>query len=297
MHQVSVTDLTCENGATTFCSVDRMNSSRPGGQGTRQGGKKKEMSKTAFAIAAHPDDVEFAMAGTLLLLGQSGYELHYMTMANGSCGSATMSRQVTIDTRSREAKEASAVLGAVYHEPLVDDLMIYYTPPLVAKLCAIIRQVRPTILLVPSPVDYMEDHTNTSRLAVTAAFCRNMPNFPTDPPAPVTETEVAVYHAAPVWLRDQVGNRVRPQFCVDVSSVLQEKRRALACHRSQKEWLDVSQGQDSYLKMMEDLCAEVGRLVDRPYAESWFRHLPPGFCGESFDPLAESLGKLVTRLP
>ena len=45
-------------------------------------------SKVAIAIGAHPDDIEFYMAGTLLLLKQAGYAIHYMTLANGNCGSA-----------------------------------------------------------------------------------------------------------------------------------------------------------------------------------------------------------------
>ncbi|HUU58478.1 MAG TPA: PIG-L family deacetylase, partial [Phycisphaerae bacterium] len=47
------------------------------------------MSEIAIAVAAHPDDIEFMMGGTLLLLGLAGCELHYMTVANGSCGSVT----------------------------------------------------------------------------------------------------------------------------------------------------------------------------------------------------------------
>ena len=43
--------------------------------------------KVAMAVAAHPDDIEFYMAGTLLLLREAGYEVHYMTLASGSCGS------------------------------------------------------------------------------------------------------------------------------------------------------------------------------------------------------------------
>ena len=43
--------------------------------------------KHAFAVAAHPDDIEFVMAGTLILLRRAGYELHYMNIANGCCGS------------------------------------------------------------------------------------------------------------------------------------------------------------------------------------------------------------------
>jgi LmbE family N-acetylglucosaminyl deacetylase len=33
--------------------------------------------KAAIAIAAHPDDIEFVMAGTLVLLKRAGYETHY----------------------------------------------------------------------------------------------------------------------------------------------------------------------------------------------------------------------------
>ncbi|MCC7085693.1 MAG: PIG-L family deacetylase, partial [Pirellulales bacterium] len=41
---------------------------------------------TVFAIAAHHDDIEFLMAGTLLRLCAAGWELHYMNLASGNCG-------------------------------------------------------------------------------------------------------------------------------------------------------------------------------------------------------------------
>jgi len=249
------------------------------------------MSKVVFAVAAHPDDIEFMMAGTLLLLGQAGYELHYMTVANGSCGSTTMNRDEAIATRTREAREAAALLGATYHGPLVDDLQIYYRAELVERLCGLVREVRPEILLVPAMHDYMEDHVNTSRLMVTAAFCRGMPNFPTDPPAPALDGDLAVYHAMPCGLVDQLRNPVRPHLCVDVTAVLDRKRQALACHRSQKEWLDHSQGLDSYLKAMEDLSAAVGRMSRKfTFAEGWHRHAHMGFGPEHFNPLCAALG-------
>ncbi len=34
-----------------------------------------------FALACHPDDIEFMMGGTLFLLKQAGCELHYMNLA------------------------------------------------------------------------------------------------------------------------------------------------------------------------------------------------------------------------
>jgi LmbE family N-acetylglucosaminyl deacetylase len=255
------------------------------------------MSRTALAVAAHPDDIEFMMAGTLVLLGEAGYDLHYLNIANGSCGSMTMGRDETVAVRAAEARAAAASLGAVWHEPLVDDIQIYYTPALAARLGAVVRQVSPEILLVPSPQDYMEDHMNASRLAVTAAFCRNMPNFPTDPPmAPVTG-EMAVYHALPYGLQGPLGEPIRPHFIVAVSAVMDRKRRALACHESQKRWLDQSQGIDSYLNAMADMAAEVGRMSGKfACGEGWRRRLHLGFGGAGFDPLCEALGDRVVRM-
>ena len=40
------------------------------------------MAKTAFAIACHPDDIEFMMAGTLFLLKRAGWDVHYMNLCD-----------------------------------------------------------------------------------------------------------------------------------------------------------------------------------------------------------------------
>ena len=146
------------------------------------------MSKRAFAVAAHPDDIEFQMAGTLILLRRAGYEIHYLNLANGSCGTAELSVDEIVDIRRQEAQAAAAYMGAVYHESLVDDLAIFYEAPLLARVAAVMRAVAPEILLVQSPQDYMEDHQNAARLAVSAAFTRGMRNFETVPPtAPVSQ--------------------------------------------------------------------------------------------------------------
>src|SRR5438067_3397116 len=121
--------------------------------------------RRAFAVAAHPDDIEFVMAGTLLLLGRAGFELHYMTIANGCCGSTEWDAAETARIRKREAESAATALGARFYPSLTDDLAIFYDRPTLARLAAIIRDVAPEILLVHSPVDYMEDHMNACRLA------------------------------------------------------------------------------------------------------------------------------------
>ncbi len=248
------------------------------------------MSNRAFAVAAHPDDIEFLMAGTLVLLKNAGFEIHCMTVANGSCGSARLDAEEIIKIRREEAMAAAASVGAVFHESLVNDIEIFYEKGLLARLGSIMRDVAPQILLVHSPRDYMADHENAARLAVTAAFCRGMRNFPVDPPRDPVNQQMTVYHAQPYGNRDPVGQLVTPEIFVDVSTVLEQKRRMLSCHQSQKAWLDESQGIDSYLNTMTALAREVGTMAGRcQYAEGWRKHLPFGFCEEHADPLCAAL--------
>ena len=214
--------------------------------------------KTVFAVACHPDDIEFTMAGTLFLLKDRGWDVHYMTVANGSWGSANARRADVIRTRREESIAAAAVIGATYHEACVDDLEVFYNRRTLLQMIATMREVDPDVVLVQSPSDYMEDHQNAVRLAVTAAFCRGMVNAPVEPPTPPTFKDVAVYHAAPHGNRDAMRKLVRSERYVDVGSVIPRKREALARHKSQKEWLDVSQGYDSYLDSMQEAAALVG---------------------------------------
>ncbi len=140
----------------------------------------------------------------------------------------------------------------------------------------------------------MEDHTNVCRLAVTAAFTRGMPNFPTEPPRPPTDVPVTLYHAQPHGNRDPLGHEVRPDIYVDVSGVIEQKAAMLGCHKSQQDWLDASQGLGSYVETMKSLGREVGQMSGPfEYAEGWRKHLHLGFCAEEADPLRTALGSLA----
>ncbi len=79
------------------------------------------MNKKVFAIAAHPDDIEFMMGGTLFLLKDAGCELHYMNIANSDRGSAEHDRESTARIRRDEAISASKFLGAEFHGSLCTD--------------------------------------------------------------------------------------------------------------------------------------------------------------------------------
>ena len=246
------------------------------------------MGKVAFAVGCHPDDIEFMMAGTLKRLKDAGYEIHYMNVANGSCGTDCMDAKEIVEIRRGESIEAAKLIGATYHESIAFDLEVFYDKPLLAKMGAVIRDVAPDILLTHSPNEYMEDHSNTCRLAVSAAFSRGMRNFPTNPPLPSIANSVVLYHSLPYGLTTPLRKPVEADIYVDVADLIQLKKEMLSKHKSQKEWLDVSQGLDSYLTTMADQCAKIGKLSEKyDFAEGWIRHQHQGFCDAEADPLSK----------
>lgn len=248
------------------------------------------MQRIVMAIGTHPDDIEFMMAGTLILLKNVGCEIHYMNIANGSCGTNKYPVEEIVRIRKNEALQAAQILEAIYHESLVNDLEIYYEKEILSRLAAVIRTAAPDILLIPSAQDYMEDHKITSRLAVTAAFCRGMRNFGTIPETEPIDKEMVLYHALPYGLMDELRQPVIAGLYIDISKVLSLKRNLLAQHKSQKEWLDVSQGYDAYLQTMEKMSEQVGFMSGvYKYAEGWCRHSHIGFSGMEVDLLAQIL--------
>jgi LmbE family N-acetylglucosaminyl deacetylase len=243
-----------------------------------------------LAIAAHPDDIEFMMAGTLLLLRDAGWDTHYLNVSSGNLGSLTLTRSETARIRSAEAQASAAFMQAVWHEPICHDLQVFYDDRALRRLAAIVREVDPSIVLTHSPKDYMEDHMNTTRLAVTATFARSVPGYRTTPVRDAVETSVTIYHASPHGLRDGLRRLVVPEAFVNTGTVQKRKREALACHRSQGDWLSATQGMDSYLATMEAFAQSLGAMSKRfKVAEGWRRHAHYGFCDEAADPLKAAL--------
>ncbi len=246
--------------------------------------------KRALAIVAHPDDVEFYAAGTLLQLADAGYEIHFWNLADGCMGSKQIAAEPLREMRAAEAARAARLAGAVLHPPIFRDMDIRYGPEGLARATAVIRSVRPDILFTHCPHDYMEDHEAACRLAVSAAFARSMANFPTDPDHPAVADPLRIYHLMPHSALDYRGDPVRAGLLVDVGSVWARKAALLACHESQNQWLGESQGMASMESGMrawaQSLGAQSGRFA---LAEGFIRHHHIGFCEPDFDPLLAAL--------
>lgn len=247
------------------------------------------MKPVVLAIAAHPDDIEIAMGGTLLRMADAGWEVHYFNLSEGNGGSAELDGEAIARVRLEEGREGARRLGAKFYGPVSRDLEIVYGVELLRKVAAVVREANPRVVLTHALEDYMEDHMETGRLAVTAAFAKHVGNFVSDPARPGAPGDVAVYHAMPHGGRSPMRDEVVPDGYVDITEVLDRKCYALEAHASQQGWLDATQGMGSYVQSMVEAGREWGRKCGGgcAVAEGWRRHLHQGLSRTEIDPLRE----------
>ena len=80
-----------------------------------------------------------------------------------------------------------------------------------------------------------------------------------------------LYFMDPIEGRDRDGNKIAPQFGVDVSAHFETKRAMLMAHVSQRKWVAKQHEIDDLTASMERWTAKRGRMFGVPYAEG-FRH-------------------------
>ncbi|MGQ9916422.1 MAG: PIG-L deacetylase family protein [Bryobacteraceae bacterium] len=222
-------------------------------------------------IHAHPDDAEFLVGGTLALLAQAGHQVVILTMTSGDCGSTEHSPEEIADIRRLEAQRAAAVIGAEHHTLGFKDLSIFVDDPSRRRVTAALRRHRPDLVLTASPRDYHCDHEATSRLVTDACFGASAPNYHTQAfdQAPALSAVPHLYYVDPAEGIDREGQGVPADFFVDVGSVMELKRKMLAAHASQLEWLKRQHGMDDFLATMEEWTRSRGRLCGAEWAEGF----------------------------
>lgn len=244
-------------------------------------------SPRLLVIMAHPDDAEITVGGTLFNLKALGWELGIATMTAGDCGSATTGREEIARIRYAEAQNAAAYLGACYECVGLMDVEVTFNVENLRRVVDVMRKFDPDVVITQSPVDYMLDHEESSRLVRGAAFALAMPNYETrqNPPAKLARATPALYYADPMEGKDPMGRRIYPQFYVDISKVLPQKCEMLARHVSQREWLRSHHGMDEYLDQMKGYAAGYGSECGFAYAEGLRQHLGHGY---PHDPLLQT---------
>ena len=119
-----------------------------------------------LAFGAHPDDIEFGCGGVVAVETRAGRPAHFVVCSLGE--SATNG---TPDVRRREARAAAAALGATVEFVELDgDAHLEERTEHAIALAAVIRRVRPAIVLAPTTVENQHpDHPRLGRLVQRAA--------------------------------------------------------------------------------------------------------------------------------
>ncbi len=119
-----------------------------------------------LAFGAHPDDIEFGCGGVVAVETRAGRAAHLVVCSRGEAAS-----HGTPEQRTREAENAAAHLGASLEWLELDgdahlELRVTHT----LKLAAVIRRVRPAVVLAPSLVaNQHPDHARLGALVRDAA--------------------------------------------------------------------------------------------------------------------------------
>jgi LmbE family N-acetylglucosaminyl deacetylase len=221
------------------------------------------------SIHAHPDDAEILAGGALALLGAAGHEITIVTMSDGDCGSGEIAPEELSEIRRGEAAAAAQLIGAEYRWAGFHDLAIFSDDASRRKVTRLIRELKPDIVLTAAPSDYLCDHEATSQLVRDALFAAPIPNYATAPASTPLDRIPHLYFMDPIGLADRNGVAVKPDFCIDITSVFSTKERMLAQHESQRAWLKRQHGMDDYLEQMKRWTGARGASAGVAYAEGF----------------------------
>jgi LmbE family N-acetylglucosaminyl deacetylase len=233
--------------------------------------------KTALVVVAHPDDAEFGCGGTIAAWASDGWQVTLVICTDGSAGGPdeatdvrTELRQHLAATRKQEQLAAAKVLGL--HEVIFLDYPDGELAPSLDLRRDIVRQIRRTRayrLVCQSPdrvwaPQYMigrfhPDHLAAAQAATAAVYpaAQNPWDFPELmaeglPPSRVKELFII---GAPLV-----------NHAVDISTTIEQKLGALACHVSQ-----LGADQTELAKRMHEWAAERGKEFGMAAAETFHR--------------------------
>jgi LmbE family N-acetylglucosaminyl deacetylase len=216
----------------------------------------------ALIIAAHPDDAETQMGGTIALLTDAGQRVLLVDLVAGE-PTAFAERGV----RAAQAKRAAAILGAERLTLDHQDRFLRDTQELRLEVAGLIRRHRPRTVYATTGATVHPDHVAAGEIVRAAVFLARLDKWEQVPGAedlagtePWAVERLFFPHCKmePAWADFA--------FAVDVSAVYERKRAALA------EYASIFAPADRLLALYEAEDQYVGRLLGVTYAEPFRSH-------------------------
>jgi bacillithiol biosynthesis deacetylase BshB1 len=205
-----------------------------------------------LAVGAHPDDVELVMGGTVAAETARGRRVAVLDLTRGESGSrGTPSRRV------HEAQAAARILGAAHRETLeLPDSGLQRVPEHRDAVLAVVRRLRPRVVLAQHWEQRHPDHAAASHIAYDACFFAGLRNYRPDLGAAWRPHKLA-YAVTMTEATD-----IKPSFVVDITPVWETKLRAIEAYESQ--WTPTP---DEPLKLPLDLYRERVELAGRRHGQ------------------------------
>lgn len=192
---------------------------------------------TILVVAAHPDDIEFSLAGAVARWTDEGHQVVYCLVTDGAAGSNEPGADVhaLAATRRQEQLEAAALVGV--HEVRFlgyADGTLQPTLELRRELTRLIRELRPQRVVCQDPtmVFFGDTYVNhpDHRAAGEATLYAVFPSAETRPIFP----ELLAEGFEPHRVRElYLTFTPQPNLHVDITTTIDRKLAALLCHRSQ----------------------------------------------------------------
>jgi N-acetylglucosamine malate deacetylase 1 len=227
-----------------------------------------------LAIAAHRDDVEQTCGGTLLRMKSLGVSTGILDLTRGEAGT-----RGTAEERAAEAAEAARILGAGWREALdIPDGQVENTWGNRLKIVAVLRRLRPRVVILPYWAGRHPDHYNTASLGYEACFLSGLAKVDTGaaPHRPFKIVYASLY------------TDVRPSFVVDITDFIEDRHRALMAYRSQ--YVNQTAGSGLFVPQEE--------IRERSFAEARHYGTLAGVCyAEPFVQKEVSLVDDLTLIP
>ena len=216
-----------------------------------------------LALAAHPDDAEVGCGGALVLAASSGLRVAVVDLTRGE-----RSTSGTVEQRNEEKASAAELLGLSLRVALeLPDTAVGTDPSHRDEVVAILRRLRPRIVLAPHTDDRHPDHAAAGRLAREAAFVSGVARAGRGTP----HRPHRLYHYP-------LHHPLEPSFVLDVSSVWDRRMQAVRAYTSQFG-LSLGQrrtsiGDPRFLELLEARAAHYGAMVGVEHGEPYLCHGP-----------------------
>jgi len=182
------------------------------------------MTLDVLVFAAHPDDAELAMGGTIARFADEGFNVGIVDLTRGEMGT-----RGSAETRQKEALEGAKILKTSIRENLlIPDGDIEITNGNIRKVVILMRKFKPKIVFAPYFSDRHPDHINASKLIKRAMFVSGLEKIKT------SESEIAqrAYRPAKLFYYMQTYT-FDPSFIVDISNFFETKMKAVWAYSTQ----------------------------------------------------------------